>query len=128
MALIIMAAAEQPQENELERLLKDYQMVQDQLRSMAIQLEQLQAQKIDMERAKLELDKSTGKVYIGVGGVIVETSKEKALSDIKERAELNEARLQSANKQYTDLRGREKQMNERITRLYRQSQGASGAA
>lgn len=118
-----MAAGEQPQENELEKLLKDYQVLQEQLRSVALQLEQFQAQRLDMERAREELEKATGKVYISVGGVIVETSREKALADISDRSSLTETRLQSANKTYTDLRGREKLLNERITKLYRQAQG-----
>ena len=119
----MMMATEQPQENELEKLLKDYQVLQEQLRSMAMQVEQLQAQSLDMGRAKEELDKASGKVYISVGGVIVETTKEKAVSDIKDRSSLTETRLQSANKMYADLRSKEKQLNEKITRLYKQAQG-----
>ncbi|HUB92761.1 MAG TPA: prefoldin subunit [Candidatus Saccharimonadales bacterium] len=118
-----MATEAQTQENELEKLLKDYQVLQEQLRSMALQVEQLQSQKMDMERAKEELDKATGKVYISVGGVIVETAKDKALAEIKDRSALNETRFQSANKTYADLRGREKLLNERITKLYRHAQG-----
>lgn len=115
--------AQQPQENELEKLLKDYQILQEQLRSVALQVEQFQSQKMDMDRAVEELGKSNGKVYISVGGVIVETTKEKASEDLKDRLSLTETRLQSANKTYTDLRNREKQLNERITGLYRQAQG-----
>lgn len=108
---------------ELEKLLKDYQILQEQLRTVALQLEQLQTQKIDIERANDELEKATGKVYITVGSVIVETSKEKALDDLKDRNALSETRIQSINKQYTELKNKEKQMNEKITQLYRQSQG-----
>ena len=108
--------------NDLEKLLKDYQLLQEQLRTMAMQLEQLQGQNIDMQRAKEELEKSTGKVYLSVGGVMVETSKEKALSDIDDRSSLTATRIQSANKQYTELKNREKQLNERIKQLYQQAQ------
>lgn len=118
-----MAHASTPQpEQEVEKLLKDYQITQEQLRTVAMQLEQLQAQKLEMERAKEELEKASGKVYFSVGGVIVETTKEKALSDINDRHELTAARLQSINKQYTDIRAREKQLNEELTRLYKQGQ------
>lgn len=113
----------QRSEPELEKLLKDYQILQEQLRAVALQLEQLQGQKIDMQRAKEELEKATGKVYITVGGVIVETNREKALVDIADRSSLTEARIESINKQYTELRNREKQLNGRITSIYKQSQG-----
>lgn len=115
----------QSETQDLEKMLKDYQVIQDQLRSVALQLDQLQAQKIDMEKAKEELDKAQGKVYITVGGVMVETTKEKALTDISERASLNKARIDSMNKQYTELRNREKQLNEKITSVYKSGQGVA---
>lgn len=89
---------------------------------VAMQHEQLQAQKLEMERAKEELDKASGRVYFSVGGVIVETTKEKALTDINERHSLTEARLQSINKQYADVKAREKQLNEELMKLYKQGQ------
>ena len=113
----------QSQESELEKALKEYQIVQEQLRSVAMQLEQLQGQKMDMDRANEELSKAEGKVYISVGGVIVETTKDKALADIKDRSELNAVRLQNANRSYTDLRNKEKTLNDKITGMYRKSQG-----
>ena len=115
----------QSEAQDLEKMLKDYQVIQDQLRSVALQLDQLQAQKIDMEKAREELDKAQGKVYITVGGVMVETTKEKALTDISERVSLNKARIDSMNKQYTELRNREKQLNEKITSVYKSSQGVA---
>ena len=115
----------QSEAQDLEKMLKDYQVIQDQLRSVALQLDQLQAQKIDMEKAKEELDKAQGRVYITVGGVMVETTKEKALTDISERVSLNKARIDSINKQYTELRNREKQLNEKITSVYKSSQGVA---
>ncbi len=110
-------------DGELERLLKDYQVLEEQLRNMALQAEQFKAQKFEMERAKEELEKATGRVYISVGGVIVETEKAKALEEIGERSSLTETRLQSANKTFTEMKAREKQLNEKITRIYRQAQG-----
>lgn len=118
-----MAAQEQPQESDLEKMLKEYQLLQEQLRSMAMQVEQFRGQKIEMERAKEELEKSSGKVYISVGGIMAETPKEKALTDITDRHSLTETRLNSVNKQYNDMRAREKLLNEKITKLYKASQG-----
>ncbi len=107
-------------EQEVEKLLRDYQSTQEQLRTLAIQLEQFQAQKAEMEKAKEELGKASGKVYFSIGGVIVETTKEKALADIEDRYSLTTARLQSFNKQYTEVKAREKQLNEKLTQLYKQ--------
>ena len=117
--------APQSSEQDIEKMVKDYQIIQEQLRVYAIQLDQLKNQKAELERADEEVGKSTGKVYISIGSVIVETTKEKATTDIKERSSLTDARIQSVNKQYTELRNREKQLNEQITQLYKQSQGGA---
>src|SRR5271156_2633541 len=82
----------QPNEQDIEKMVKDYQMIQEQLRVFAIQLDQLKNQKAELERASEEITKSTGKVYISVGGVIVEPTKDKAETDIKDRSELSETR------------------------------------
>ncbi len=113
--------AAQPDASDVEKLLRDYQLIQEQLRSVAMQLEQLQAQKMEVERAKDELTKSTGKVYFSVGSVIVETTKEKALADVNERHELTTTRLTSFNKQYTEIRAKEKALNDKLTQMYKQN-------
>ncbi len=120
-------AQSQPQANEqdIEKMVKDYQMLQEQLRVYAIQLDQLKNQKAELDRAGEEVSKSTGKVYLSVGGVIVETTKDKAQSDIKDRTELSETRIQSITKLYNEMRAKEKQLNEKITNLYKAAQGGS---
>ncbi len=113
-----------PQENnekDMERLVKDYQLTQEQLRLYSIQLEQFKAQKAELERAKEELGTASGKVYISVGGVIVETTKEKAVSDVADRLELSDTRIAAATKQYNELRSREKTLSEKITEIYKSS-------
>ena len=114
---------QQPNELEVEKLIRDYQVVQEQIRMYTIQLEQLKAQKAEFERAVGEVGKSTGKVYSSVGGVIVETTKTKALADLKDRSELAETRIQSITKQYNDLRAREKQLGDKITEIYKSAGG-----
>ncbi len=109
-------------DQEMEKLLRDYQIIQEQIRSFAIQLDQLHNQKGDLERAKEEINKASGKIYITVGGVIVETTKESASKDIDERSELTETRITSTTRQYTELRNKEKQYSERIMQAYKQNQ------
>ncbi|MCL4375284.1 prefoldin subunit [Candidatus Marsarchaeota archaeon] len=116
------AGQDKMSEQEMEKLLRDYQILQEQIRSFAIQLDQLHNQKGDLERAKEEIDNASGKIYITVGGVIVETSKESASKDIEERSELTETRITSMTKQYTELRNKEKQYSERIMQAYKQNQ------
>jgi prefoldin beta subunit len=114
---------QQPNEQDIEKMVRDYQVVQEQLRMYAVQLEQLKAQKVELERANEEVGGSSGKVYISVGGVIVETTKDKALADLKDRVELSDTRISSVTKQFNELRSREKQLSERITEIYKSAQG-----
>ncbi len=114
----------QQNEQEAEKLLRDYQMLQEQLRVYAIQLDQLKAQKVEFERANEEVSAALGKVYISVGGLIVETTKEKALSDLKDRTELSETRITSITKQFNEMKAKEKQLSDRITELYKEAQGS----
>lgn len=114
-----------PQENDAEKTVRDYQNVQEQLRGAMLQLDQLRMQKAELERAKEEVSGTSGKVYITVGGVIVEAGKDKALTDIKEKSELADVRIGSLTKQLNELKAKEKQLGEKITQMYKQSQGAS---
>ena len=111
-------------QEEAEQAVRDYQIVQEQLRASAMQLNQFQNQKAELDRAKGEVDAAKGKVYVTVGGVIVETAKEKALADIKERSELADVRIGSLTKQYNDLKAKEKQLADKLTQMYKQSQGS----
>lgn len=100
---------------ELEKLTRDYQLVQEQLQTLALQKEQFTLQKEEHKTALAELEKATGKVYLSVGGVIVETPKPEAIAKVKERTEAIEMRLTIINKQYDDFAKKEKSMREEIT-------------
>lgn len=107
---------------DVEKLLRDYQIVQEQLRSFSMQVEQLQVQKSELETAKEEVTKATNKVYVSIGSVIIETSKEDALKNISEKSETVEIRLQSTTKQLNEAKSKEKQLREKITQISSQMQ------
>ncbi|HVA82587.1 MAG TPA: prefoldin subunit [Candidatus Aquilonibacter sp.] len=106
-----------PSPQEVEKMLRDYQMIQEQIRSFSMQMEQLAIQKNEFQTAKEEIEKAIGKVYVTVGGVIVETNKEAALKNIAEKGESGEVRLQSTNKQLNELKSKEKTLREKITQI-----------
>ncbi len=114
-------------EEELEKLLGEYQELQEQIKSFASLLDQLQNQKDEIARAKEEISNATGKIYISVGGVLVETTKDKALSELSNNAEITELRINTTTKQYNELKAREKQLSDKITSLYKASGAEAGA-
>jgi prefoldin beta subunit len=101
---------------ELEKLTRDYQLIQEQLQNLAVQKEQYNLQKEEHREALAELEKASGKVYINIGGVIVESTKNEAIAKLKERQESVDMRLTIISKQFEDFSKKEKSMREEITK------------
>ncbi len=99
----------------IEKLIKDYQILEDQIRAYTIQLQELQIQKNEADFAKKEVEKASGKVYITIGGVIVETTKEKALENLKEKSEDLELKIQMVNKQLSNLKSKEESIKKELS-------------
>lgn len=108
--------------DQLEKLTKEYQVLQEQLQSLAIQKEQFTAQREEFKQALAEIERTTGKVYIAIGGAMVDVSKENALKDVKEKQETSEMRLSIAVKQYDELSKKEQAMRSSITSALKEQQ------
>jgi prefoldin beta subunit len=102
-------------QDQIEKLTKDYQLLQDQLQSVAMQKEQFTAMKEEYKEAMAEVEKATGKIYVSVGGILVEAQKDQAVKDIKEKQESTEMRLSIVTKQYDDLAKKEQSLRAEIT-------------
>lgn len=102
-------------QNQIEKLTKDYQLLQDQLQSIALQKEQFAEMKEEYKEAMAEVEKATGKTYLSIGGVIVDVPKDKAINDIKEKQESTEMRLSIVTKQYDELLKKEQSLRAEIT-------------
>lgn len=101
--------------NQIEKLTKEYQALQDQLQSVAMQKEQFTEMKEEFKEAMAEIEKATGKIYLSVGGVMVEVAKDKAAKDIKEKQESTEMRLGIVSKQFEEFSKREQSLRASIT-------------
>jgi prefoldin beta subunit len=101
--------------DQIEKLTREYQMLQEQLQSAAMQKEQFTEIKEEYKAALVEVEKATGKIYLSIGGVIVEAQKDSAVKDIKEKQESAEMRLGIATKQYDELAKREQSLRTEIT-------------
>ncbi len=100
---------------ELEKLTRDYQLLQEQLQALAVQKEQFTLQKEEHKEALAEVEKAGGKIFLTIGGAIVEMPKDEAVKKLKERQEAIEMRLGLVSKQYEEFSKREKSMREEIT-------------
>ncbi|MDE1856544.1 MAG: prefoldin subunit [Candidatus Micrarchaeota archaeon] len=102
-------------QQQMEKLSRDYQTVQEQLQTLAVQKGQFSAQKEELKDALAEIEKSAGKIYSAIGGVIVEVSKEEAKGQITEQQSSIEMRLGIIGKQYDDAVKKEQTLRETIT-------------
>ncbi|MGC8662302.1 MAG: prefoldin subunit [Candidatus Micrarchaeia archaeon] len=107
-------------QNNLENIVKEYQLIGEQIRAYSIQLQDFQLQKTEAEAAREEVSKANGKVYFTIGGVIVETDKEKAITNLKEKSESLGLKIQMLNKQLTTLKSKEKALNEKLSSFKKQ--------
>lgn len=101
--------------DQLEKLSREYQMMQEQLQSIAMQREQFKAQKDELKEALAEVEKAKGKIYLTIGGVMVEVDKETATNNIKEKQETNSMRVTILDKQFEELSKKEQSLRNEIT-------------
>ena len=71
-----------------------------------------------------ELAKANGKVYSTVGGVMVETTKNEAVKNVKERQDSVEMRLSIITKQYDESVRKEKALRDEIEGIIKGERGA----
>jgi len=91
-------------DDDLNRELIEYENMEKQLEVLLIQKHQLQIQSNEIKHALEELKKSQGDVYRSIGSILIHTTRDAAESDLKERDELIEVKLNAITKQEEKLR------------------------
>ncbi|EQD30338.1 Prefoldin beta- domain protein [mine drainage metagenome] len=100
---------------ELEKMTKEYQTVQAQLQSIAMQRVQFKQQIEEYKEAAKYLENAKGKVYTEIGGLIVEATKEEASKSLSDRTESAEMRLSIVERQYNELSKKEETLRTQLT-------------
>jgi prefoldin beta subunit len=75
------------------------QLCEQNMHQFLTQKRTFQAQVLEIDNALREVETSTGIVYKIVGGVMLESTKDKIQHDLKERKDILDLRLQSVEKQ-----------------------------
>lgn len=101
--------------DELEKMTREYQMLQEQLQGLTMQKEQFREQKDELKHALEEVEKAKGKVFLAIGGVMVDVDKETATKSLKERQESTSMRLTIVERQLEDASKKEQSMRSEIT-------------
>lgn len=104
--------------NEIEKLSKEYQDVQEKLQALEFQKLQFDAQKQEYDNTENEIINATQKIYMIIGGVMIETTKEKAEENLKEKKESISLRLSIIAKQQETTIQKEKELREELTKIF----------
>jgi len=112
---------------QLQRL----QQLQDQLQAIELRKQQWQIRLNELENAIKELEKTDEDtpVYKVVGSIMISSSKQKLLSELKEKKEIAEASIMTLDKQEKLLRKQLRDLQRRITEaLSARREGITGGA
>ncbi|WP_052886018.1 prefoldin subunit beta [Thermoproteus uzoniensis] len=90
----------------LQDLVNRFQQAQNQLQSVLLRKQQYEAELRDVEKAMGEIEKLSqdAKVYKSVGNFLLQTSRDVALQELKERKELLELHIKTLSRQESMLR------------------------
>ena len=108
---------------QIEKLSREYSILQEQIQSLAMQREQFTERKEEYKEAFKEIEGSTGKVYLAIGGAIVEVQKDYALKSITEKQEVADMRISIVKKQYDDLVKKEQALRTEINAAIKDLKG-----
>jgi prefoldin beta subunit len=103
------------EKDQLEKATREYQMLQEQMQALAMQKEQFKEQKAEFAEALTELEKAKGKIYLAIGGVMVDVDKATAIKNVKEKEESAVMRLSITEKQFEEVSKKEQALRADIT-------------
>ncbi|MFQ5815155.1 MAG: prefoldin subunit beta [Candidatus Hydrothermarchaeaceae archaeon] len=110
---------------QLRQQLAQFQAVQQQAQTLAVQRSQMEFQLKDLERTLELLDgtKEDAELYKSSGAILVRSEKGKLLEELKEKKDTLELRIKTLQKQEKRFEGKLKEMQEDI----RKALSAAGA-
>lgn len=88
---------------ETESQIKELQLLEQNLQSIIMQKQAFQMELSEVENALEELAKSSGEAYKIVGNIMIKSTKDDLLKDLKQKKDLIELRLKSINSQEKSL-------------------------
>lgn len=105
---------------EAQQVIAQLQTFQQQLQATLIQKETLTVQKIEIEKALKELEKTEEKenVYKIVGPLLVKTKKERLVNELKEKLEEIEVRIKSLEKVAKKLEEKIQEKQEKLRSFF----------
>ena len=108
---------------QIEKLSREYSILQEQMQALAMQREQFLERKEEYKEAFKEVEGASGKVYLALGGAIVEVQRDYALKSIKGKEEVSDMRIGILKKQYDELSKKELALRNEINAAIKGQKG-----
>lgn len=114
----------------LQDLVNRFQQAQSQLQSVQLRKQQYEAELRDVEKALSELEKlaADAKVFKSVGNFLLQTTRDAAMQELKERKELLELHIKTLSRQESMLREQLDKLRDDINKELARIRGGGGAA
>jgi prefoldin beta subunit len=108
-------------EKEINEKFEQFEALRQTLYAILMQKQRLKQQYDEIDNAIAELEKlgEDNKVYKMVGNILIEKNKEAVLSELKEKKEVIEIRLQSLEKQEQSLKERLEKLQSELEKFLR---------
>jgi prefoldin beta subunit len=99
---------------ETEEQIKELQMLEQNLQNILMQKQAFQLELSEVENAIEELSKATGEAYKIVGNIMLKSSKEDLLTDLKQKQEIISLRTKSISAQETSLEKNADELRQKV--------------
>lgn len=106
-----------------QQLLVQMQTFQQQFQTIMMQKESFSIQKLEIEKALEELEKSKGKeVYKAVGPILIKSTRDEMLKELREKQETIGVRLKSIDAQETKIREKMDELQAKLQEMMQREQ------
>ncbi len=102
------------QNNGIEKIVEDLQILEQQLQSILIEKQSMEAEINEIDNAVLELGKTQDEVYKVLGGIMMRADKNNLVKELDEKKKLISARVKSIERHEDAVSKRVDEMREQI--------------
>ncbi|MDP3881795.1 MAG: prefoldin subunit beta [Nanoarchaeota archaeon] len=84
---------------EIEKIIEDLQILEQQLQSILIEKQTLQAESNEVDNAISEVSKTSDEVYKILGGIMIRADKDSLLKELEEKRKITSIKVKALEKQ-----------------------------
>ncbi len=103
-------------QKEIEDKIEQLQLFEQNIQALLMQKQSFQSQLLEVENSLEELNKTRDKPYRIIGPIMVLSDKEELKKELKGKKEVLDLRINSLDKQETEIRAKAKELQEEVVK------------